>query len=115
MGGHVGPGDDHGVRGADFVVLRESSVHVLGRQVQDGGAGVLAEEDFAHLVTRVQVSLQDRDHAEPGGHLAEICGLFGGLCCGNKPVGVDLELKAEVEATVRARTETIVALCDSLS
>lgn len=64
MGRHVGPGDDHGVRGADLVVLGESPVHVLGRAAQNVGAGVLAEEDSAHSVARVQVSLQGRNHAE---------------------------------------------------
>lgn len=103
MGRHVGPGDDHGVRGADLVVLGESPVHVLGRAAQNVGAGVLAEEDSAHSVTRVQVSLQGRNHAELWRHLAKICGLVGGLCCGNKTVGVDLELKTEVEVTGRCK------------
>lgn len=65
MGRHVGPGDDHGVPGADLVVLGESPVHVLGRPAQNFGAGVLAEEDFARSVAGVQVSLQDGNHAEP--------------------------------------------------
>lgn len=64
MGRHVHPGDDHGVRGVDLVVLGEGPVHVLGRPPQNVGAGVLAVEDFAHPVARVQVSLQGRNHAE---------------------------------------------------
>lgn len=91
---HVGPGDDHGVRGADLIVLGEGPVHVLGRPAQNFGAGVLAEEDLARSVAGVQVSLQDRDHAELRGHLAEIRGLAARLCCGNKTVGVDLKLKS---------------------
>lgn len=110
MGRHVGPGDDHGVRGADLVVLGESPVHVLGRPAQNFGAGVLAEEDFANSVAGVQVSLQDRNHAELWRHLAKIGGLAGRLCCRNKTVCVDLKLKTEAEATRRARNEIILSL-----
>lgn len=64
MGGRVGPGDHHSVRGADCRVLGERPVYVLGRLAQNAGTGVLAEEDLSHPVTRVQVPLQGRNHAE---------------------------------------------------
>lgn len=93
--GHVGPGDHGRVRGADFVILGESPVDVLGRSAQGLGAGVLTEEDFAHTVARVQVPLQGCNHAELGRHFAKICRLTGRLCCGNKAIGVDLNRKKE--------------------
>lgn len=114
MGGHVSPGDNHSVRGADLVILRESPVYVLGRLSQNTGTKVSAEEDFAHSVTRVQVSLKGCNHAKLWGHLAKIGGLAGWLCCGNKSIGVDLKSKTEVEVMGRARNEITVPLCDSL-
>lgn len=91
--GDVGPGDHRRVGGADFVILGESPVDVLGRSAQGLGGGVLTEKDFAHPVARVQVPLQGCNHAKLGRHFAKICRLAGRLCCGNKAIGVDLKLK----------------------
>lgn len=89
----VGPGDHHCVGGADFVILGESPVDVLGRLAQDLRGGILTEKDFANPVARVQIPQQGCNHAKPCRHFAKICRLAGWLCCGNKAIGVDLKLK----------------------
>lgn len=84
------------MRGTNFFILWESPVDVLSCLTQNARTGVLAKENFAHTITSVNVPLQSRDHSELRGHPAEICRLLCRLCCGNKAIGVDLKLKAQV-------------------
>ena len=113
MGGDIDPGDHHSMGWVEFIVFGESPVDDLGRPTQGITTGVLTEVYSALTVSCVQVSLQSCNHAKPRGHLAKIRRLAGWLRCGNKTIGVDLKLKAQVKIMGRTRNEMIVTPHDS--